>query len=82
VTNVQPCKFECGIPIIYLGQNKEKKGSTGFYEVINGKITDTEHTFKRCESIRTTMTKLKDAMDKVKKEHGGGLDVFNNNNHL
>lgn len=79
MTNAKPCELGCGVPIIYLGRSKERD-STGFYEVINGKIMEQEHTLKRCKSIRQTMTKLKDAMEKVKNEHGGGLDVFNNNN--
>ena len=71
----QSCRYRCGMTIAFMGKTGEP-GSTGWFEVENGKVTDKEHTYKRCGDLITLAQKLKDALEKKKAEHGGGLDAF------
>ena len=71
--SAKPCRYGCGKTIIFLGKVEGKVGSTGMFEVENGKITNIEHTYTLCERILKGL----DEIEKTKQDHGGGLDAFN-----
>lgn len=71
------CERGCGKYIIFLGKIQDKQGSTGWFEVEDGKITQTEHSYARCDRLIASQQKTEDEIVKNKVIHGGGLDSFN-----